>query len=69
MCAGFSLIEETALEQTPHRTVMQVEATVRAEILAGKELAVSARNQANKLLVRHLIQLLGCDGATDPKIS
>ncbi|MBA3599216.1 MAG: hypothetical protein H0W40_17840 [Methylibium sp.] len=65
----FSFIEEPTLEKTPHRPVMQIEATIGAEVLAGKELAVGARNKANELLVRHFFQLFGCNGATDPKIS
>src|SRR5262245_65227510 len=58
-----SVVDEAALVEAPRGAVVQVEAAVGAEVLAGEELAHRARQQPHQLLVAQQLELLGRDGA------
>jgi hypothetical protein len=62
-------VEKAASEEAPRSAVVQIEAAVGAEILARKELAVSARHEARELLVVQFVELFGADRLADPESS
>src|SRR6185369_13007415 len=63
------LVQKAAAIEAPGGAVVQVEVSVGAEVLAGKELPVGARDQPRELLVGQFVELVGCDRLADSEFA
>lgn len=59
------LIEKAAAKEAPGGSIVKVEVSVGAEVLAGKELSIRLGHQPNELFVGQLLELFWGDRASD----